>query len=550
MKNSSIFSSRFKINEQIAFSTVGLTWGSSLAYSWWHDGGQPLVPILLTVASIISVWAWHKSRQHNKELLTKLTAMTNEWRKGEVSVRITNIGGKKTELQQVAWALNDLMDQVETAQVDMYYSMAYVTYGDFSRKSYPAGLHGGFSHALKRLNSLTKVLSSTTNGINELMTALNAGDFSKKINLKVDGEYAKAINSATQAMEAMRMMIDNIGEVMGNVAQGDITHRITAQGQGDFAVLKNNVNLSLDALEGSFNDISRIVNALAEGDLTQNSEQTYPGTFGNVILGMNHTVETLKVMVGEIKDSSEVIETAAKEIAAGNYDLSRRTIDQAANLEKTAANMNEFTHTIRQNSDNAKQANELAEISSNFARNGVVAVGQVVKTMDGINESSRKIVDIISVIDSIAFQTNILALNAAVEAARAGEQGRGFAVVATEVRSLAQRAAAAAGEIKNLIHDSVEKVEDGSHLVVKAGKTMEDILGSIDGVTNTIRAITASSEEQMSSINYVNESLTQMDDATQQNAALVEEAAASAKMLEDQTLVLSSTISNFKLTSY
>ncbi len=547
MMSLSMFSSRFKMNEKFALFFVGLAWLSSLAYGFWHSGDQMLIPIILTVISIISVWTWHQSIQGNKELLTKLHTAANEWRQGNVHVRITKIGGKKTLLQQITWELNDLMDQVETAQVDMYYSMAYVTYGDFSRKSYPAGLHGGFSHALKRLNALTKILSSTTSGVNELMSALSTGDFNKKIDLKVEGEYAKAINNATDAMETMRMMIDNIGEVMGRVAQGDISQRIQAQGQGDFAVLKNNVNLSLDALEGSFHDISRITNALAKGDLTQSSEQFYPGTFGSVISGMNHTVENLKVMVGEIKDSGEVIGAAAKEIAAGNYDLSHRTIDQATSLENITASMNQFTETIKQNSENTRQANALAQVSSDFARNGVVAVGQVVKTMDGINESSRKIVDIISVIDSIAFQTNILALNAAVEAARAGEQGRGFAVVATEVRSLAQRAAAAAGEIKNLINDSVEKVEDGSHLVIKAGKTMEDILNSIDGVTNTIKSITKSSDEQIVSIGYMNESLTQIDDTTQQNAALVEESAASAKMLEDQTVVLSSTISNFKL---
>ncbi len=544
-----MFSKHFKINEKIAFSTVGLTWGSSLVYSWFHDSGQPLVPAILTVSSIISVWAWHKSRQHNKELLAKLTAASTEWRQGEVSVRVTNIGGKKTQLQQVAWALNDLMDQVETAQVDMHYSMAYITYGDFSRKSYPAGLHGSFAHALKRLNSLTKVLSTTTSGINDLMSALSVGDFNKQVNLNVDGEYQYAITSAMNTMQTMQALIANIGAVMGEVAQGNVSCRVSAEGQGDFAVLKNNVNLSLDALEGSLNEITRIALALAKGDLTQNSTQDYPGMFGNVISGMNHTVENLKVLVSDIKESSEVIANAAEEIAAGNYDLSRRTIEQAANLEKTAANMNEFTYTIKENSENAKQANELAKISSNFAKNGVFAMGEVVKTMEGINESSSKIVDIISVIDSIAFQTNILALNAAVEAARAGEQGRGFAVVATEVRSLAQRSAAAAGEIKNLINNSVEKVEDGSHLVVKAGKTMEDILNSIDGVTRTIQSITASSDEQITSIDYVNESLNQMDDATQQNAALVEEAAASAKSLEDQTKVLSATVGSFNIHS-
>jgi methyl-accepting chemotaxis protein len=542
-----MFSSRFKINEQIAFSAVGLTWGGSLAYSWFHDSGQPIVPIFMSIGSIISVWAWHKSRQHNKELLTKLTTTSDEWRNGEVSVRITNIGGKKTELQKVAWALNDLMDQVETAQVDMHYSMGYITYGDFTRRSYPAGLHGSFSHALKRLNSLTKVLSTMTSGINDLMAALNAGDFNKKVNLNVEGEYARAINSASLAMQTMQMMLDNIGEVMSNVAKGDISHRVHAEGQGDFAVLKNNVNLSLDALEGSLNDIARISNALSEGDLTQSIEKDYPGTFGEVLAGMNSTVDHLKVLVVEIKNSSEIITIAAKEIAAGNNDLSHRTEQQAENLEKTASNMEEFTYAVQQNSQSANHANELARVSSTIARNGVTAVGQVVATMNGINESSKKIVDIISVIDGIAFQTNILALNAAVEAARAGDQGRGFAVVATEVRSLAQRAAAAAGEIKHLIGDSVDKVQEGSYLVAKAGKTMEEILNSIQGVTNTISEITSASDEQSTSIEQVNFALSHMDDVTQQNAALVEQASAAAKSLEEQTYNLSATVGNFKI---
>ncbi|MDD2863366.1 MAG: methyl-accepting chemotaxis protein [Methylococcales bacterium] len=546
MSSSSMFSNRFKINESIAFTAVGLTWSSSLAFSWMHSIDW-ILPACLTASSIISVAAWRSSRQANKILFDKILNVSETWRDGEVSSRITMIGGKKTDLQKIAWALNDLMDQVETAQVDMYYSMAYVTYGDFSRLSYPAGLHGSFAQALKRLNGLTKVLSETTTGINALMTALSAGDFNKQIATNVQGEFAVAINSATETMQTMKTMIANIGEVMAHVAQGNVTERIHAQGQGDFAVLKNNINLSLDALEGSLGDIVRVSNALAQGDLTQTSEKHYPGTFGEVLDGVNRTVNNLREMVRQIKDSSEVIANAAQEISAGNNDLSGRTEDQADSLEKTAANMEEFTHTVQQNSGNANQANELARISSNIARNGVIAVGQVVKTMDGINESSGKIVDIISVIDGIAFQTNILALNAAVEAARAGDQGRGFAVVATEVRSLAQRAASAAGEIKNLINDSVDKVQEGGLLVEKAGKTMEEILNSIEGVTKTISEIRSSSDEQISGIQEVNKALAQMDDVAQQNMALVEEATAAATLLEQQTRNLSETVGNFKL---
>lgn len=546
MMSLSMFSKHFEINEQLAFSVAGLAWGGSLAYGWMLST-EMILPVCLTLGSIFSIWVWHISRQKNKNLFKKLMDCSSQWREGQVHARITHIGGKKADLQQIAWALNDLMDQVETAQVDMYYSMAYITYGDFSRHSYPAGLHGGFAQALKRLNSLTQVLSATTKSINDLMEAINSGDFGKRVELKVEGEYARAIANATDAMKTMQTIMNDIAIVMADVTRGDISKRVHSQGQGDFAILKNNVNLSLDALEGSLNDIARVSNALSHGDLTQSIEKNYPGTFGEVLMGMNKTVSNLKVLVSEIKDSSEIISNAVEDIAAGNNNLSNRTEEQAQNLEKTSANMEEFTYTVQQNSENATHATELAQISSNIARNGVVAVGQVVKTMEGINESSGKIVDIISVIDGIAFQTNILALNAAVEAARAGEQGRGFAVVATEVRSLAQRAASAAGEIKKLIGDSVDKVQEGSFLVTRAGKTMEEILNSIEGVTNTIAEIRASSEEQTSSIGEVNLALSNMDTVTQQNAILVEEAAAAANSLEQQTRNLSATVANFKI---
>mgnify|MGYP002655151856 FL=1 len=516
MMNLSMFFKHFRIKESIALVVMAMLWIGALIYTWIISVNW-LIPACLTLGAGLSVFMWRFSCKNDNVLLTQLLKASQEWRKGNVNVRITQIGGKNNQLQQLSWALNDLMDQVETAQVDMYYSMAYVTYGDFSRRSYPAGLHGGFAQASTRLNSLTKVLSSTTGGINELMQALNSGDFNKTVNVSVRGEYEQAIENATQAMRTMQTLMKNIGEVMGRVAQGDIRERVQAVAQGDFALLKENINLSLDALEGSLTDITHVSNALAQGDLTLNIEKIYPGTFGEVLSGMNRTVENLKVLVSEIKDSSEIIEQAAKEISMGNFDLSNRTEAQAHSLEETAANMSEFTCTIEQNSQNANRANELAHASSTIVRNGVTAVNQVVQTMEGINDSSRKIVDIISVIDGIAFQTNILALNAAVEAARAGEQGRGFAVVATEVRNLAQRAAAAAGEIKHLIGDSVDKVQEGSYLVAKAGKTMEEILSSIQSVTNTITEITVASNEQSLGINQVNLSLIHISEPTRRS---------------------------------
>jgi aerotaxis receptor len=255
-------------------------------------------------------------------------------------------------------------------------------------------------------------------------------------------------------------------------------------------------------------------------------------------------------MVGVLKDvhaSMSTVNGAAGEIAAGNLDLSRRTEEQAASLEETASSMEELTSTVKQNAENARQANHLALGASSVAVKGGKVVGDVVGTMSSINESSRKIVDIISVIDGIAFQTNILALNAAVEAARAGEQGRGFAVVATEVRNLAQRSAAAAKEIKTLIGDSVEKVGVGTKLVDDAGKTMEEIVASVKRVTDIMSEITSASEEQSQGIEQVNQAITHMDQVTQQNAGLVEEAAAAAELLRSQVLVVDEAMVAFRL---
>ncbi len=339
-----------------------------------------------------------------------------------------------------------------------------------------------------------------------------------------------------------------VARVVSGAVLGDFNQRINeGDKEGFFLQLAQGVNELMETSSTGLNEVVRVLGALSRGDLTETITNDYAGTFGQLKDDSNSTVEKLKEIVGQIKDASESINTAAKEIASGNNDLSHRTEEQAASLEETAASMEELTSTVQANSQNAKHANQLAVGATDIAGKGVQVVGQVVSTMEGINESSRKVVDIISVIDGIAFQTNILALNAAVEAARAGEQGRGFAVVAVEVRNLAQRAAAAAAEIKGLIGDSVEKVEDGTKLVAQAGKTMEEIVGAIRGVTAIMSEISAASMEQTSGIEQVNQAIGQMDDVTQQNAALVEQAAAAAESLEEQTQNLAVTVGHFKL---
>ena len=290
-----------------------------------------------------------------------------------------------------------------------------------------------------------------------------------------------------------------------------------------------------------------VAESVAKGDLTRNISARGRDEIGQLAQAMHDMVATLTRIVGEIRFSSGSISTASSEIAAGNQDLSSRTEEQASSLEETASAMEELTATVKQNAENAKQANQLAAGASEVASKGGSVVGEVVHTMNAITDSSKKIADIIGVIDGIAFQTNILALNAAVEAARAGEQGRGFAVVASEVRSLAQRSAAAAKEIKTLIQDSVDKVEQGSKQVDSAGRTMEEIVASVKRVADIMAEITAASMEQSSGIEQVNEAITQMDQVTQQNAALVEEAAAAAESMKMQAKGLSEAVRVFKL---
>jgi methyl-accepting chemotaxis protein len=290
-----------------------------------------------------------------------------------------------------------------------------------------------------------------------------------------------------------------------------------------------------------------VAEMVATGDLTSSIEVPSQDETGRLLQALKQMNDSLGRVVGQVRAGTDTIAAASRQIAAGNQDLSSRTELQASSLEETASSMEQLTSTVKQNADNARQANQLALSAASIANRGGSVVAQVVDTMAAINESSRKVVDIIGVIDGIAFQTNILALNAAVEAARAGEQGRGFAVVAGEVRSLAQRSAAAAKEIKALIGDSVHQVGLGAGLVDEAGATMREIVDSVKQVSDIVREITAASQEQTAGIEQINQAIAQMDQATQQNASLVEEAAAAAESLQHQARNLAQTVSLFKL---
>ena len=421
--------------------------------------------------------------------------------------------------------------------------------GDFSVKMNLSGKAGYGRELSELLNQLSAVSETGLNDVTRVATALANGDLSQRITKDYPGVFGQTKNGVNSTVDSLSKIVGEIQHIVDAAAnRGDFSIKLDLSGKAGYAkTLSELLNQLSCVTETGLNDVLRVANLLAKGDLTETIQADYPGTFGQVKLGVNGTVENLKVLVGEIVDATETINTASTEIAQGNTDLSQRTEQQASSLEETASSMEELTSTVKQNAENAKQANQLAIGASDIAGKGGAVVGQVVVTMDSINASSRKIVDIIAVIDGIAFQTNILALNAAVEAARAGEQGRGFAVVAGEVRNLAQRSAAAAKEIKALISDSVAKVEGGSKLVAQAGQTMEEIVGAIRRVTDIMSEITAASNEQSQGIEQVNTAITQMDEVTQQNAALVEQAAAAAEALQEQAQNLAVSVGTFKV---
>ncbi|UKE49358.1 PAS domain-containing protein [Xanthomonas translucens] len=341
---------------------------------------------------------------------------------------------------------------------------------------------------------------------------------------------------------------EEVTQIVRAAAAGDLDSRIGLDGkQGFFLLLAQQLNTLLDNNADGLARISRLLSALSQGDLTARMDGDLHGVFARIRDDANATALQLATIVRQIQGASDSINSSAGEIATGNDDLSRRTEQQAASLEQTAASLEELTSTVKQNAEHARQANQLAVGAAAVATQGGEVVGQVVSTMSGIETSSRKIADIISVIDGIAFQTNILALNAAVEAARAGEQGRGFAVVASEVRTLAQRSANAAKEIKGLIDDSVGRVAEGSALVDRAGRTMQEIVASVQRVTDIMGEISTASQEQSAGIEQVNRTVTQMDEATQRNAALVEQATASARSMESQAGELARAVASFTL---
>jgi methyl-accepting chemotaxis protein len=398
------------------------------------------------------------------------------------------------------------------------------------------------------------ILTNTTRQLNMAVNVANGianGYLDNDIKINSKDEIGLLLQSFSNMQTQLRNSLESeISTVLQAASQGDFAGRInTDNKQGIFETFSKNINVFLDFNQQIFAEMSQVFSSLAKGELNQKIEHDYVGAFELLKQDVNKTVEILTNIAQEIKITSNDVAYVAEQLAAGNSSFSQRTEEQAASLEQTSATMEQMTSTVQQNANNAEYANSLAADAKNRAEAGGEVVNTAVAAMSEITHSSKKINDITSVIDEIAFQTNLLALNAAVEAARAGDHGRGFAVVASEVRSLAQRSAAAAKEIKSLIQDGNDKILEGQKLVNKSGETLEEIVVSVKKVSDIVAEIAAASKEQSAGIHQVNRAVTQMDEMTQQNAALVEESETTSEAMMQQAKVLQQRVTFFKLGS-
>jgi len=500
---------------------------------------------VLAMFSVFLIFGWTVVRSILRPVGTMTEAMA-KLERGEMPP--LNRDQYDPEFNQLKNGLNAAVTSVQALIADAKLLSSAAVEGKLSTRADAEKHRGDFRKVIDGVNETLDAVIGPLDIAADYVNRIAHGDIPPKITDQYNGDFNNIKNNLNIAIDAIDALLADTRKLSQAAIEGRLETRADAsRHHGDFRKIIEGVNATLDIVIGPVQEVMIVLGAMGNGDLTKQISREYAGMFGLLKNDLNKTTEKLTAIINQIRDATESIHSASKEIAVGNNDLSGRTEQQAASLEETAASMEQLTGTVKQNADNAEQANLLAAGASDVAVKGGVIVKQAVATMDEISGSSKKIADIIGIIDGIAFQTNILALNAAVEAARAGEQGRGFAVVASEVRSLAQRSATAAREIKALIDESVSKVESGSKLVNEAGSTMDEIVDSIKHVTDIMGEITAASREQSSGIEQVNHAISLMDEATQQNAALVEQAAAAAESLEEQSNVLTETVHAFRL---
>ena len=473
-----------------------------------------------------------------------MNTMTETTKSGDFSYRIKGeYVSFNNEIGLMSQSYNRLMDLLQRGISDANQVVGAIARGDFEHRM-TGDAEGDLATLKEGVNGSADSVENTMNALSMVMKGLGEGNLSVRMGSDVEEHFRNQVN---HAMESIDTVLKQVGEIIKQQAMGNFAARITVEAQGDLATLAENVNRAMGDLQSAIQEVVVTANRIGEGDLTQEIESDYHGALGTLKDAINATQNNLARTVSQVRASSHQVKTGSAAISKGSQELSDRTSQQAASLEETAASMEEMSGTVTMNADNAAQASQLAADSLQKAEGGAAIVSKVVESMEGINDSSSKIADIITLIDWIAFQTNLLALNAAVEAARAGEHGRGFAVVATEVRSLAQRSADAAKEIKVLIEDSTSRIEEGSNFAQQSGDALDMIQDSVKKVNDIAGEIAAAAQEQTLGIGQVNNAISQLDGVTQQNSTLVEKTASSSTELSLQADNLAEIAGLFKL---
>ena len=471
--------------------------------------------------------------------------LTNIDRSGDYSLKLNY--ASEDEVGQAARALNNMMANLQKALNNTNQVVGALAKGDFTQRI--QGQYAGDLDRLKQgVNGSADSIATTMSELSKVMNALTAGEFSVKVESNLAGDYGVMMKNAAQAMTSLNQAINGVMAVMEKMQQGQFNDRVTVEAKGDLHKLKTMINDSMNALDSAIQDITRITVAQSEGDLTQTISAHYQGQLAVLKDAINKSVVTLDEIVSVAVEAADSVSHAALEVAQGSMDLSDRVQRQAAAIEQSSATMEEFSAAVQNNAQNATEATEVERQVEAKAKQAGEVMTQTIEAMSAIQESSHKISDIVTLIDGIAFQTNLLALNAAVEAARAGEHGRGFAVVAGEVRALAQKSAEAAKDIKTLINESVTRIDQGTKLASESGEVIQEITPSIEHATQMSEQISQASSEQAEGVRQLQAAITQIDEGTQQNAALVEETSAAAESMREQSARLSDRMAFFKTT--
>lgn len=525
-----------EIAEELDESTHYLA--ADARFYYYLDLAITAAVILLGIVMIVLIY---------KNIMTKV-------RRLQATMQEVATTGKFNKLSQIDSAdeigvmsvsFDNLLKSIEGAISQSNEVVTALANGDFSKRI-TMSLNGDLETLKSGINYSAENISSTMSEIETAISGLKSGNFAIEFNQDARGSYGVILTDTQEAMAILNATIADVNNIMSAMEEGAFDQRITAQANGDLEKMKNSVNNAMGVLESAVKEISTVMVAQSSGDLTQIVRSNYKGELAVVSKAINETASKMNETIGKILQVASRVESSAAEVSSGSDDLNNRTQQVSATLEETSSSMEEITATVKQNSEVSQHANEVASEAAKESVDGGEVAHRAVEAMGVITESSQKIMDIIGLIDSIAFQTNLLALNAAVEAARAGEHGRGFAVVAGEVRNLAQKSAEASKDIKDLIEETVDNVKSGSQFVENTGTALESINSSIQNVSSMINEISQSSIEQQQGIELVNRSVIDIDSMTQQNSALVEETTAASEALTEQAKALNELMNFFK----